>query len=260
MKYFIHVRGAGERHRNPNSMLNQVAELLNPDIRSIEIDYPASISVANPTGNVFGVALNESRARGIASLEAVVENIITHDMNADIVLGGYSLGSLVVNSYLLGAKASHLLSITAAVQIANPARSAGSSVGRDSWGLGITGETEARHPIPVFNIASPGDGITSLHPKSPLRNVVPWMYGLTLGNAHAWVQDVMSRVEQGIIRLVPAHFFDAAWRDAANRAPGDVIGYAFLGNHTVAYGRRDWKHEGRNVNAIELAAHIVNGV
>src|SRR5690606_19310211 len=125
---------AGERHNNPRSMLNQVAALLSPDIRSIEIDYPAAISVANPTGNVFGVALNESRARGIATLERVVEDVITNDLNAEIVLSGYSLGSLVVNSYLMNAKGSHLLSIISAVQIANPARPAGSSVGRDSWG------------------------------------------------------------------------------------------------------------------------------
>src|SRR5690606_38984361 len=112
----------------------------------------------------------------------------------------------------------------------------------------------------VYDIASPADGVTSLHPKSPLRNVVPWMYGLTLGNAHAWIQDVMSRVEQGIIRQVPANFFDPEWREAASRASGDVIGYAFLGNHTVAYGRRDWYYDGRSYNGIELAAHIVNGV
>ncbi|WP_327118564.1 hypothetical protein OHB12_10700 [Nocardia sp. NBC_01730] len=171
----ITFRGTGEPRNHdgaPAGMLHYVTTLLDTDrFSSFEPDWPASVG---PAPNVGGPSLDTSVRLGVAAgVRAIQEspNICG--------LLSYSLGGICASRILEGVRSGKYkntdgtpLEIAFAVNIANPLRRAGESVGNlcapSTFGLhGQRGSWPAA--VAVREYANPGDIITASPADSPLR-------------------------------------------------------------------------------------------
>lgn len=254
--YFLTLRGTGEQHYKDTTMLGLVAKEL--DAEWVDVDYPASIAVANHGFHLLGDSLQGSKEVGAANLVRTAEAIRSKDPNARMVAAGYSLGCMALNEAL-----PHLgrANIRRVVQVANPERHPASSHGAIPFGHGVAGIRDFRG-MQYYDIANPTDGIASLHPKSPVRELVPWLYALSFGDIPRWLHSVLRALQEELLRAQPKlpwqPWDDAEYRDAVFRAPNDVLGYAIWGEHTYAYGQKRWM--GGSKTGIELAADLANEV
>lgn len=252
--YFLTLRGTSEKLKDPMSMFGIVSKDIG-DASWIDISYPASVGFANESNNAFGDSLDESTKEGVENLTQMIKNLSTFDPTAKYVLGGYSLGSLVVNRWLHEVPLMLTSNIVRVVHIANPLRAEGDSFMRESYGTGITGQPVVQiDGLPTYNLANPEDMITSLNKKSPLRNLVPWVYAMDLDNPREWVESVIRQAQEKALWQARFRFFDSEWYDAIARMPGDLYGYALGGNHTLAYGEKKWDN---GQSAVEIASMLV---
>ncbi|MRH87483.1 hypothetical protein GFY24_08435 [Nocardia sp. SYP-A9097] len=173
----ITLRGTGERRNTdgtPAGMLHDVAKLLDPaKFTCFEPDWPASIG---PEPDAWGPSLETSVRKGVAAGVKAIQ-----DSPNICGLLSYSLGGIVASRILEGARSGIYLNtdgspleIAFVVNIANPMRRTGQSVGnlcgpvtyglhgqRGSWPAGID----------VREYANPNDIITASPGDSPLRSI-----------------------------------------------------------------------------------------
>ncbi|MTE15111.1 hypothetical protein [Nocardia aurantiaca] len=173
----ITLRGTGEQRNSdgtPAGMLRDVTKLLDTDkFGCFEPDWPASVG---PDPNVWGPSLDTSVRLGVAAGVKALQ-----DSPNVCGLLSYSLGGIVASTILQGVRAGMYtnvdgspLEIAFVVNIANPMRRAGQSVGNlcppTTYGLhGQRGPWPAG--IDVREYANPGDIITSSPADSPLRAI-----------------------------------------------------------------------------------------
>ncbi|WP_067564889.1 hypothetical protein [Nocardia acidivorans] len=173
----ITLRGTGEQRNTdgtPAGMLHDVAKLLDPaKFTAFEPDWPAAIG---PDPEVWGPSLDTSVRKGVAAGVKAIQG------SPNICgLLSYSLGGIVASTILDGVRAGRYtntdgspLEIAFVVNIANPLRGPGQSVGNlcgsDTYGL------HGRHGpwpvgIDVREYANPDDIITASPADSPLRGI-----------------------------------------------------------------------------------------
>ena len=249
-KYFLALRGTGEVVNATSNVLHRAYQETNQFIEYVDVNYPASIAVANPSRDPFGPALSASIDRGTSVLWATVAEIRRLDPGAVIVVVGYSLGALV-----LLAAMDEGIPINRAIALANPARVSRSVGIVDRAGYtGIASAFQAEPgDLPVFNIAHPNDGITSLHPKSPLRKLVPWVWALDLNDWEPWVRYVWEYVTGWRWWTPEALLNRKAWDEALPA----MIGYMARGDHTTRYFEPHWNWKGRQLTGVQLIARLV---
>ncbi|MFI6047617.1 hypothetical protein ACIA8C_38790 [Nocardia sp. NPDC051321] len=190
----ITLRGTGES-RNPDGapagMLHDVTKLLDTERFSFfEPNWPASVG---PDPNVWGSSLDTSVRLGTAAGVKAIQ-----DSPNVCGLLSYSLGGICASHILEGVRSGKYknsdgspLEIAFAVNIANPLRRAGESVGNlcppSTYGLhGQRGAWPAA--VAVREYANPGDIITAAPADSPLRfidvGISPFSFleGARIGN------------------------------------------------------------------------------
>ncbi|MEU7764738.1 hypothetical protein AB0B25_06410 [Nocardia sp. NPDC049190] len=171
----ITLRGTGEP-RNPDGtpagILHEVTTLLDTDrFSAFEPDWPAAVG---PAPDVWGPSLDTSVRLGIAAGVRAIQN----SPNVCGLLS-YSLGGICASRILEGVRSGKYknlngtpLEIAFVVNIANPLRRAGESVGNlcPSSTFGLHGQRGAWPvSVAVREYANPGDIITAAPADSPLR-------------------------------------------------------------------------------------------
>ncbi|WP_327145760.1 hypothetical protein [Nocardia sp. NBC_01327] len=171
----ITLRGTGEQRNSdgtPAGMLHDVTKLLDPVRFSwFEPDWPASIG---PDPDTWGPSLDTSVRLGVAAGVQALQ-----DSPNVCGLLSYSLGGIVGSTILEGVRAGRFtnidgspLEIAFVVNIANPMRRSGQSVG-NLCPAGAYGLHRRRKAWPtdvdVFEYANPDDIITASPADSPLR-------------------------------------------------------------------------------------------
>lgn len=171
----ITLRGTGEPRNSdgkPAGMLRAVTDLLDPTrFSAFEPDWPASVG---PSPDVWGPSLDTSVRLGTAAGVKAIQ-----DSPNVCGLLSFSLGGICASRILDGVRSGEYtnadgspLEIAFAVNIANPLRKAGESVGGlcPSNTFGLHGQ---RGPWPtgvaIREYANPGDIITAAPADSPLR-------------------------------------------------------------------------------------------
>ncbi|UVK59615.1 lysin B [Gordonia phage Survivors] len=250
MKYFLALRGTGEPVGGADNMLHRAYLETQAYMQYADVNYPASIAVANPTRDPFGPALSASIEQGVAVLKATVYNIRQNDPGAVIVVAGYSLGALVLQAAL-----EEGVPINRAIALANPAR-VSQSVGIVDIGgyTGIASGFQEESSAPVFNVAYPKDGITSLHPASPLRKLVPWVWALDLDDWEPWARYVLEYITGWRWWTPQAMLNRKAWDEAFP----SIIGYLIQGDHTTRYFEDHWNWKGRQMTGVQLVAALAD--
>ncbi len=190
----ITFRGNGEPRNSdgtPAGMLHDVTKLLDPArFTCFEPDWPASVG---PAPEVWGPSLDTSVRLGIAAGVKAIQ-----DSPNVCGLLGYSLGGICTTRILEGVQAgTHKnldgtpLEIAFVVNIANPLRRAGQSVGNlcPASTFGLHGQRGAwPATVAVREYANPGDIITASPADSPLRiidvGISPFSFveGARIGN------------------------------------------------------------------------------
>ncbi|WP_328402740.1 hypothetical protein [Nocardia sp. NBC_00403] len=189
----VTLRGTGEpRNANgtPTGMLHDVTKLLDADrFTCFEPDWPASIG---PTPELWGPSLKTSIRRGVAAGVRAIQ-----DSPNVCGLLSYSLGGICASKILEGVRSGKYtnadgspLEIAFAVNIANPLRKHGQSVGNlcPATTYGLHGQRGAWPALDVREYANPGDIITSSPQDSPLRvidvGISPFSFveGARIGN------------------------------------------------------------------------------
>lgn len=251
--WMLAVRGTAEVHDNTENLLHAVYRATSGRILYVDVDYPASIGPANPTNDVLGVSLAGSIGAGVANLNALVEEISDTDR---IVLVGYSLGALVVlHAAENGTRYDRIITV------ACPSRTSGLGWGRAPR-PGYTGIAADYMPEPralddVCHIVNPNDGITCLHPQSPLRRLVPYLWALDLDDWAPWAGTVYAHLTGWRRLLDPRAVFNPqAWGEALPA----LDGYLHGGQHTTAYRDVKWEHDGQPISGIALAGKLVDEV
>lgn len=256
--HLITACGTGEQPNGVATMWAGVSQLLGDVVTWTPIDYPASIACFNPTGSISGASEAISRAEGVAAMVAAIR--ATDDR---VIIGGYSLGALVVSDLLAAIARGEYpdLEIDVVVNLANPGRAEGESYGLPSTGFGLDGQ----HPawpagIPVYEIANPADAITSAPADSPWRMAADAIrtFNISVEGIESWVSSMIAQMDGRQQVQAQAHLFDAAWWAAYAAAPGQLYGYALGGEHTNGYQRAQWFNaSGSRVTGQQLAAEVV---
>ncbi len=230
-------RGTAEPAAGPNNLLTFVTRKLDTASYRIgpDVDYPASIGPVNPHGAVGGCSEQQSIERGVDELAAAIRRIPDK-----VGLLGYSLGAEVVTRFLEARAAGEYddCEIVWAANIANPLRREGDSIDRDPVGFGINGQ-RGDWPEDVFTweVASPGDGITSCPAQSPLRALADGVSAFSFAELGGWSMDLAERI--GRNRWQPDQL--DWWRHPVRqwstwtRAAELMRGYLVGGTHNVAY-------------------------
>ncbi|WP_069167149.1 hypothetical protein [Nocardia altamirensis] len=190
----ITLRGVGEP-RNPDGaptgMLRDVTKLLDPERFScFEPNWPASVG---PVPEVWGPSLDTSVRLGVAAGVKAIQ-----DSPNVCGLLSFSLGGLCASHILEGVRSGKYkntngspLEIAFVVNISNPLRKAGESVGNlcPPSTFGLHGQRGAwPDEVAVLEYANPGDIITASPADSPLRlidvGISPFSFieGARIGN------------------------------------------------------------------------------
>ncbi|WP_431955520.1 hypothetical protein [Nocardia lijiangensis] len=200
----ITLRGTGEpRNANgvPAGMLRDVTKLLDPGkFTAFEPNWPASVG---PAPDVWGPSLETSVRLGVAAGVRAIQ-----DSPNVCGLLSYSLGGICASRILEGVRSGKYknvdgspLEIAFAVNIANPLRKAGQSVGNlcPPSTYGLHGQRGAWPALDVREYANPGDIITSSPADSPLRvidvGISPFSFveGARFGNVTPLIFDELLR-------------------------------------------------------------------
>ncbi|WP_067848483.1 hypothetical protein [Nocardia lijiangensis] len=200
----ITLRGTGEpRNANgvPAGMLRDVTKLLDPEkFTAFEPNWPASVG---PAPDVWGPSLETSVRLGVAAGVRAIQ-----DSPNVCGLLSYSLGGICASRILEGVRSGKYknvdgspLEIAFAVNIANPLRKAGQSVGNlcPPSTYGLHGQRGAWPALDVREYANPGDIITSSPADSPLRvidvGISPFSFveGARFGNVTPLIFDELLR-------------------------------------------------------------------
>jgi len=253
----VTVGGTGEVAGTPTNMLNLAVAQTTRPVNHTDLDYPASVTISNPNGGLAGASELESRAVGLANLKALLETT-----PEPIILMGYSLGALVVSDYL-EQRAAGLFGpqIVAVINIANPSRWEGDSYGLPSVGYGLDGPHGPWPMVPRYEIANPGDMITSASAWTPWRRFAVVIRGLSFGILDgAWVPALLAGLDELKAQGLAANWRKPEWWIAFAQAPGELYGYLYGGEHTTAYTQRaQWAdEEGNLVTGVSLAALLVD--
>lgn len=257
--YFITLRGTGETHKAPQSMFGQITRRMGKIRAWFDLNYPASVGLVNSDYNPFGPSLQESIRRGVEMLSEAVEDLARLEPDTPLVVGGYSLGALAVNEWMRSAPSDQLDAVDRVVLLANPARPMGATEYAPAchWS-GIASDLALEsYPLDVFNVAHSEDAITNVSPKSPLRNIVPWLYALDIDVPGVWFNSISSQVKKGTLVRAPIHLLDKEWRAAASRTTIELYRYAFGGTHTADYLKSPRWSNGRN--AAQVVSSLVTG-
>ena len=249
------VGGTGEVAGNPTNMLQIMAALVDRPVDLHDLDYPASVTISNPEGDLAGHSELESRRIGLVNLKFHMDTVDT-----PVILSGYSLGALVVSDYL-AERAAGLDGppILAVVNIATPSRWEGDSYGMPSVGYGLDGPHPAWPAVPRYEIANPADMITSASKWTPWRRFAVVIRGLSFGNLGAWVPALLEGLDELKAQGLGANWWKPEWWIAFAQAPGELYGYLYGGEHTVAYSQPRWSdEEGNPVSGVSLAALVVD--
>lgn len=260
----VTFRGTGEPRQpngNPSGMLAEITRRLDPQhFRCHEPDWPAVIGPAgSPQG--LGVSLNTSVVRGV---EAGVRAI--QDSPNVCGLISYSLGGICVSRILEGARSGAFrnadgspLDIAFAVNIANPLRKRGESVGNlcgnDSFGL--HGQRGKWPDLDIREYANPFDIITSAADDSPLRLINDGISPFSV--VEGWrIGDLGFQINLQLARLLAQNPLQDMERFRS--AFQGVVGYLTPfpdGEHTRYSGRN---MPGTNVTWTTHAADYLNDV
>ncbi|TQM32120.1 hypothetical protein [Nocardia bhagyanarayanae] len=256
----ITLRGTGEP-RNPDGapagMLRDVTKLLDPEkFTAFEPNWPASVG---PTPDVWGPSLETSVRLGVAAGVRAIQ-----DSPNVCGLLSYSLGGICASRILEGVRSGKYknfdgspLEIAFVVNIANPMRKAGQSVGNlcPPSTYGLHGQRGAWPGLDVREYANPGDIITSSPPDSPLRvidvGISPFSFveGARFGN-------VTPLIFEELLRFLLQN--PLANLDRYSKAVQGVIGYLTPwpdGQHVLYSGRN---MPGTNVLWTTHAADYLN--
>lgn len=170
------LRGTGEPFTPvPSGVISSVTRLLDPRFRPISVDYPASIG---PVPHLLGASLDTSVRVGVTNSVAALRRTPN---KAGLIT--YSLGSLVANQLLTEMCAGQHadLEISFVLNIANPGRREGESIGNVAAGFGIHGQRGLGPAhIPVLELANPHDMITAAAWDSPVRDLSPVISSFSL--------------------------------------------------------------------------------
>lgn len=256
MTHLVTICGTGEVAGTPTNMLNLVAAMADRPFTHTDLDYPASVTISNPNGDLAGASELESRAVGLANLKALLET-----SPEPVILMGYSLGALVVSDYL-EQRAAGLPgpNIVAVINIANPSRWEHDSYGLPSVGYGLDGQHGPWPMVPRYEIANPADMITSASKWSPWRRFAVVIRGLSFGNLGAWVPALLAGLDELKAQGLGSNWWKPEWWVAFAQAPGELWGYLYGGEHTTAYtDRAQWAdEEGNLVTGAALAALLID--
>ncbi|WP_431968930.1 hypothetical protein [Nocardia sp. bgisy134] len=200
----ITLRGTGEPRNAdgaPAGMLRDVTKLLDPEkFTAFEPNWPASVG---PAPDVWGPSLETSVRLGIAAGVRAIQ-----DSPNVCGLLSYSLGGICASRILEGVRSGKYrnvdgspLEIAFAVNIANPLRKAGQSVGNlcPPSTYGLHGQRGAWPSLDVKEYANPGDIITASPADSPLRvidvGISPFSFveGARFGNVTPLIFDELLR-------------------------------------------------------------------
>lgn len=266
MIYMLALRGTAEPLAADSNMLAHVRNVARRHtglpVTYIDVPYPASVSFANEGNDIAGASIAASIASADAKTTEIARDLLRVDSTAQFVLTGYSLGALA--TLLIAHK--RRFPIARVVTIANPALQPGEGHGHSvihRAPVGYSGiVTEYGRgldmPTPAFHIAHPADGISYLHPKSPLRRIAPYLWTFDLDDPLPWLLDLGARLSRGEL-LAPLLFWQPDTKKALREAPDALSGYALRGRHTLAYGEKAWTIDSRTepVSGIELAGWLV---
>ncbi|TWS20768.1 hypothetical protein FK529_05415 [Tsukamurella asaccharolytica] len=260
MTTIVKTRGASEPY-GTNFLTPALAPLNSTRFRVVETRYPASIGPVNPApGTPVGPSLN-------ASVEIGVMNILATVTAApdDVVLVDYSLGG-IVNSAFLSRYGTVGSKVVGRVSLANPTRAAGDNYHFPSFGEGIFGHPVdyQRLGIPHWELASPGDVMTSCHAVSPLRWIAEDVvagFSLDAKAFAAWAAATVAKlpqIEQRAVGQNGALLWTPDWYQQIFQAPGQLWAYARGGSHTDAYLRPLWRtSSGAPITALALMTKIL---
>lgn len=231
----ITVRGTGEQMNGPRNLLNDVVGRLDRSrYRPLgDCPYPAAVGPAG--ADPAGPSERTSRSIGVAALAAMIR--ATPNL---VGVVAYSLGALVLNDFReLQARGAYLdCQLAFSASVANPARRAGDSIDPGARGYGINGERGEFEPnAPHFEVANPGDVITSSSDGSPLRALADGMSAFSFAELGGWSIDMADRFRRRRFQPVSLDWwcrpvqtwqvYDEAWRG--------VIGYLDGSQHIRAY-------------------------
>ncbi|WP_336672093.1 hypothetical protein [Tsukamurella sp. USMM236] len=249
------ARGTGEPVSG--NMLDNVTRQLR-EVTVEQVIYSASISLDNAARDPLAPSGDNSATQVVDWLRS--RTAALHPGDRYIVLG-YSLGAVGVNRWLkTSADTAGCLMVGT---IADPSRRAGVSYGLpiapNRFGIYATGGTgtvpnDQRSPVPLFEIASPGDVMTSCPAVSPLHAFAGPVMAFTLTDPNRLIAQL---VDDGIEDVVSdlanvGHWFDPGWWSW----PADLSGFA-SGQHTTAYGLPMWRDSAnRPVSGIDLLARV----
>ena len=245
--YFFALRGTAEKQGDAANMLYRAYLEATVPMTYADIPYPASISVANEGQDIFGTSLAMSIGAGINSLKQHIEQVRANDPDAKIIVAGYSLGCLVILTALRDDRYV-AENIDRIILLANPAtkyllNSGGTRKGKPPFlyeGIAtgvITDEVIlnwGRSHLDAYTVNWVNDPIAYLHPKSPIRSAVPWLWALDLDELPEWFGDVRARLDSKIT-WAWTRFWEPGYRDAALESISDLLRYAKFGDHTTAY-------------------------
>ena len=217
------LRGTGEEFSPvPSGMIGEFTKLLDPRFNPIPVAYPATIGPVG--GGPLGTSLNTSVRVAADNLAAAIRRTPN---KAGVVT--YSLGGLGANLLLeeMAAGMHQDLEISFVVNIANPGRREGESLGNVADGYGLHGQRGLGPAhIPVFEVANPRDMITSAAADSPIRRIsdaispFSFIEGKRLGSAYLYGQ--LSKMEN---REQYWQFWNPRFRERYREAFDDVAGY-----------------------------------
>jgi len=219
-------RGTGEVLGQ--GMLADFATYLSPSFQVVHVDFPATLGPVGRGIQIQGVALDTAVRIGASNGLALAQKYSP----GKIALLGYSLGALVVDQILTELTSSTVrgdLDVMWALNIANPGRRAGESLG-DVCGavnFGLHGQrVGGPADIPVIELANPHDMITNCDPLSPIRRISDAISPFSLAAVEGIkFGDVTHQLKYRRGQEALWQFWNPAFWARYRQAEKDVMGY-----------------------------------
>lgn len=285
--YCLTVRGTSEKFGDPNNLLTKAVEIARaggpatqspwPSVRTLEVPYPASIGPANEQNNPFGDSLMASLDLGVAAIKDTIRKVRVleggYRPDTRIILMGYSLGALIVQRYLTLEPQSK--GVDRALLLANPGgkylvpyASGWRREGATTYSGIASGIADDRplqvmtsDRLDVWHIAHPMDPIANMHPKNPLRSIVPWLWGMDLDNPVPWLNDVFAQITSKQA-WAWTHFWEPGYTQGVAEMLPDLQRYLTIYHTTIYSEGRDWRlvmdPPGVKRTGLEIVARRIN--
>lgn len=236
------------------NMIDQVTRQLK-HVTVEEIPHTASMSINNANRDPLAPSGDNSATQVVDWLNARTARLTPSDR---FIVLGHSLGSVGVTRWLKQTTDHRCLMVG---HIANPSRRAGVSYGMPArpgtsgiyapWG---TVPNDQRSTIPVYEIANPGDVITSCPASSPLHAFAGPVMAASLRDPGKLIDQLRTRgIEEVLMNIANIrHWTNPSWWSW----PADLNGFA-SGQHTTAYSQPMWRDSNaRPVSGIDLLARV----